>query len=208
MKGFVLRDERGAAVLMIALILIPLLLAVMVGAVGMVSAVTSADVDLQEAVAFAAKAAAMTVSPASQAAGTPRIRAADAHLAFREILAENLGLDSSTMSGLQGSFYAKPVKYWLVVYNGDDTYASDGAVGARLYYFDGSAVSETGLAYWGFPVTFAVSSTGITLGAGGTYTVQLDTPGVVALVEAEAKKIAGDVPAKAQRWAAARIVVQ
>ncbi|MGB9886802.1 MAG: hypothetical protein ACPLRW_07390 [Moorellales bacterium] len=208
MRGLNLKGERGAAALVIALILIPLLIAVMAGSVSMVCSVTSSDIDLQEAAAFAAKAAATMVGPGSQAAGAPRIRAADAHQAFRRVLADNLGLDPSTMSGLSGSFFAGAVRYWLVVYNGDDQFASEGAVGARLYWFDGSAVTETGLSYSGFPAAFAVGPAGITQGAGGVYSVELDSPGVVALVEADVKRVAGDVPMRVQRWAAARVVVK
>jgi hypothetical protein len=180
----------------------------MSGAVSVVSSVTASGVDLQEAAAFAAKAAAATVEPSSQAAGNPRILSAAAHDSFRRVLAGNLGLDAATMAGLSGSFWSGPVKYWLVVYNGDDAYAPAGALRARLYRFDGSAVTESDLAGSGFPARFAVGPSGITVGPGGTYAVELSSPGVVALVEGEIKRAAGDVPMRAQRWAAARVVVR
>lgn len=199
-------DERGFAAGLIFLILIGLLVAVLAGSVSTVQSVTVSDVDIQEAVASAAKAAAMSVSTKSQADGKPRIRSAAAHAAFRDALARNMGLDPTGLVPLSGSMYAEAPQYWLVVYNGYDDYASDGAKGACLYWFDGSVVRESSLSYTGFPVSFSVSSSGIVRGAGGTFTVELNSPGVVALVEAEAKKIIGDVPIRAQRWAAARIV--
>lgn len=209
MKGWtrrLLRDERGFAAGLIFLVLVGLLIAVITGSASSVQSVTVSDVDLQEAVACAVKAAAMSVSAESQAEGKPRIRSASAHAAFRDALARNMGLDSASLAPLPGSMYANVPRYWLVVYNGYDDYASDGAAGARLYYFNGSAVSESGLSYAGFPASFAVSGSGIVSGPGGTFTVELRSPGVVALVEAEAKKIVGEVPIKAQRWASARIV--
>lgn len=205
MRGL-LRDERGFAAAVALLIVVPLLLAVLAAAVGAVHSVSVSDVDLQEAVACAAKAAAMSVEPASQAAGTPRVATALAHSAFRSELARNMGLDPATLAPLPGSFYARAPRYWLVVYNGYEDYSPRGAYGARLFYFDGSAVSEQALPASGFPASFAISPSGVSPGSGGTYAVTLESPGAVALVEAEAKKIVGDVPVKAQRWAAARVV--
>lgn len=210
MKGWtrrLLRDERGFATGLIFLILVGLLIAVITGSASSVQSVTVSDVDLQEAVACAVKAAAMSVSAESQAEGKPRIRSASAHAAFRDALARNMGLDPATLVPLPGSMYAAAPRYWLVVYNGYDDYAaSDGAEGARLYCFNGSTVSESGMAFFGFPAFFAVSSSGIVQGSGGVFTVELRSPGAVALVEAEAKKIVGDVSIRAQRWASARIV--
>lgn len=191
MKGLSLRDERGIAVLLMALIMIPLLLAVMAGSSTFVTSVTSADVDMQEAVAFACKAAALNVVQAAQARGEIRIDSARAHAAFRDTLARNMGLNTATLRPLSNSLCASSPRYWLVVYNGYNDFK--GAFGARYYCFDGRTVSESPFPYTGFPAFFAVSQTGITSGKGGVFTVCLETPGVVALVECEAKRIIGDI---------------
>jgi hypothetical protein len=204
-KGLIL-EERGVAALFAVLIMIPLLLAVISGSSGLVASVTGTDVDMQEAVAFACKSAAASVHPAAQARGCVRIDSALAHATFRDILARNMGLSADTLDPLPDSLYASRPRYWLVVYNGYDDYASSGAFGARFYHFNGSAVSEGSLPYNGFPAFFAVSETGIVSGSGGTFTVRLDSPGVVALVESEAKRVIGKEPIRAQRWAAARVI--
>lgn len=213
MKGLILdpihkalRDERGFAAGIIFLILVGLLLAVISGSVSTVQSVTVSDIEIQETVACAVKAAALSVNSMSQAEGKPRIQSASAHLSFRDALARNMCLDPATLAPLSKSFCAKAPRYWLVVYNGYDDYVSDGAEGAKLYYFDGSTVTESGLPYSGFPATFAVSDTGIVEGSGGTFTVELRSPGAVAVVVVESKKLIGSVPIKAKRWAAARIV--
>jgi len=185
------------------LILFPLLILITSSSISMVNTVTVSDIDLQEGVAVACKSAAMRVSGQAQAKGIIRISPANAHESFRQGLAQNLGLNQSTLEPITGQYACKP-KYWLLVYNG---YA-DHEPRARLYYFDGSTVVESDLPASGFPASFAITSTGITSGAGGNYTVELSTPGAIALVEIEASRIAGDKRTIAQRWASARIVAK
>lgn len=201
-----LEDERGFYGVIFTLVAVPVLLAALVSASGMFSSVYTSDVDAQEALAFAVKAAAMQVLPAAQAAGDRHISSAGAHGAFRAALAANMGLDPSNLQPLAGSPYASAPKYWLVVYNGDDRYASQGALGARLYQFNGSAVTESAFPYAGFPARFAISDSGIVSGSGGTRTVKLDTQGAVALVEVSARRVLGTDPITLRRWAAARVV--
>lgn len=198
----ILRDERGFAVVIIFLLVMPVLLAAIEGVSASSTAVFVSDVDLQEAVAFAAKSAASAVVPEAQADGKPRIDPARAHAAFRDTLARNIGLDPATMAPLPNSAYGKAPTYWLVVYNGYDDYT----FGARLFCFDGTTVTESGFPYIGFPAKFAVTNTGITSGAGGIRTVTLETPGAVALVSTKARKILGQGTENPWRWAAAKIV--
>lgn len=198
----IIRSEKGYAVIIIFLLTMPVLLAAMEGVSSSSTSVFSADVDLQEAAAFAVKSAASSVVPGAQANGKPRINPAMAHTAFRDTLARNIGLNPATMAPLSNSAYSTPPRYWLVVYNGYDDYAQ----GARMFYFDGTTVTESGFPYGGFPAKFAVSQSGITSGAGGVRTVTLESPGVVALVVADARKIIGQGDISSWRWAAARVV--
>lgn len=200
-----LKEERGIAVLIVALLLIPLILAVLEAESSSDTSVYAADVDLQEAAAFAAKSAAGSVLGAAQANGVIRVDAAAAHASFRDTLARNMGLDPATLAPLSGSPYASAPRYWLVVYNGYDDYAPQ-APGGTLFYFDGSTAVQSAFPYSGFPAKFAVSPTGIASGAGGTFTATLESPGAVALVEADARKVVGRGTLSVQRWAAARVV--
>ncbi len=201
----VLKDEKGYAFVLAFLLLSAVLLAAIEGATGNAQAVETADVNLSEAVSVAAKAAAIQVTPASQAAGEPRVGAAAAHSAFRDALARNIGLDTTTLAALPGLPYTR-IAYWLVIYNGYDDYAYEGAPGARLYYYNGSSAVESGFPYSGFPARFALTSSGIASGAGGDRTARLDSPGAVALVELEARKVFGQGTVVYRRWAAARVV--
>lgn len=194
------------AVLMAFLIIMPVLLLAMTGASGMFTAVYTADVDAQEAAAFAAKAAASQVEPTAQAAGFLYIHAQRAHDSFRNVLAANTGLDPLTMQPLQGSPYWS-IKYWLLVYNGTDAYSAYGAPGAKLYRYDGSVVTESNFTYAGFPASFSISDGGIVWGGGGgVRSVTLETPGAVVLLEVSAKRVLGQGTVDSKRWAAARVV--
>ncbi len=67
-----LRDRRGN-ILIIFLILIPLLIAIITASIEITDTVTVSDVDVQDGLASACKAAAGQISDASQANATPRI---------------------------------------------------------------------------------------------------------------------------------------
>ncbi|NSW83991.1 MAG: hypothetical protein HPY90_12100 [Syntrophothermus sp.] len=202
MKRF--RDNEQGFISVLLLILIPLFIFSISATMNITNAVTAASVDLQEAVAVAAKAGAMQVDTTAQAKGLIRLRSDRAHDQFRKTLAGNLGLNETTLQPVGGQFAGTP-KYWLLVYNGYSDYSPD-AMPARLYYFNGTTVTASDLSYGGFPYTFSVSQSGITVGAGGAYTVEMTTPGVVAVVEIEATRLTGEKQIIAQRWAAARVV--
>jgi len=198
-----LTRKNGFAVVVLFLIVLPVMLAAVVGITEMAHTVGAADIDAQEALTVAVKAAAGCVDELSQASGEPRIDAELAREAFRKALAENLGLDSE-LNPLENSSYKSPPPYKLLIYNGDSKY---GVTRAVLYSFDGT--SETyyyGVPGSGFPQEFSVSSGSITAGPGGDFTVKLKSPGVIAVIEIEAEQILGDVPVVIERWASARVV--
>lgn len=195
--------KNGFAVVALFLIVLPIMLAAMVGITEMIHTVSTADIDVQEALAAAVKAAAGSVDELSQASGEPRIDAELAREAFRKALAENLGLDSE-LNPLENSSYKSSPSYKLLIYNGESKY---GVTRAVLYSFDGA--SETcnyGVPGSGFPQEFSVSGGGITAGPGGDFTVKLKSPGVIAVIGIEAKQILGDAPVVIKRWASARVV--
>jgi hypothetical protein len=166
--------------------------------------VTVSDVDVQESLASACKAAAGQISDASQANATPRIKSANALSAFENSLEYNLRLDR-TMTPLPNTHYLNPPQFWLLIYNGYSDFAYDGADLADYYYFDGANLNNESISASGLPSTFYASGTGINTSS-GDYEVNLSSPGVVAVVQIQKKNILGDVPVVATRWAAARIV--
>ena len=201
MRGL-LRSEHGSAVVVMLLVFIPLLLAGVFLTTEHARSVYGADVKLGRAVAEAVRAAAMCVDAESDAHGEPAVSPDMAHSIFRTILARNLGLSSATMQPLDGSL-VESLEYVLVVYNGDSKWLP----GCWKYVFGSGTVSYS-LAYAGFPQKFAVDPDDVSFGE-GTKTVELASPGCIALVKVRLKPVLyrgspEEVPAV--RWAAARIV--
>ncbi|MBO8160688.1 MAG: hypothetical protein H0Z24_03545 [Thermosipho sp. (in: Bacteria)] len=201
------KDEKGAVILWV-LLLIPVLYLATTYTVIQVQVITGADVDLQGGLNSAVKAAAAQVTDDSQADGNPRINTNIAHLAFRQELARNLGLDQTTLTPLTGSLLAEAPNYILIVYNGDDAFASGGALDARIFEFKNGFLTATDFVGTGFPFTFGVDNNNIYLSATGIKQVTLDQPGVIALVTVKQKKIVGSDNPNIQisRWACAKIV--
>ena len=146
-----LRDQRGNT-LIIFLILIPMLMAIITASIEITDTVTVADVDVQDSLASACKAAAGQISDASQANATPRIDSANALAAFEGSLEYNLRLDS-TMTPLPNTHYLNPPRFWLLIYNGYSDYAYDGADLADYYYFDGTNLSSESISASGLPAS-------------------------------------------------------
>ncbi|MHB1126953.1 MAG: hypothetical protein ACYC2T_08350 [Bacillota bacterium] len=209
MKGLT-RDERGTATVWM-LVFVPVLLTAMLFLIAQTQAVTGADIDLQEGLNSAVKAAAMQVTLDSQAAGTPHINTANAHTAFKYELARNLGLNPTTLVPLPGSMVAEAPDYALVVYNGDGDFVGSGARTAYKYSFQGGLLSSGDLIASGFPQTFSVTDNNISLGTGGSVTVTLGSavekrPGVLAVVKEKQARIMGKYDMYITRWAAAKVV--
>ncbi|MEW8958697.1 MAG: hypothetical protein AB2448_06240 [Moorella sp. (in: firmicutes)] len=203
MKRF-LKDWRGAALVWF-LILLPVFVLSMAYLADYIQATTESDIDVQRALEMAVRAAAMQVTPDSQANGRPRINTAAAHAVFRRKLAENLGLDPNTLTPLKGSAMKTRPDYVLVVYNGDDAYAAGGALAAYKYVFSGGLTGGM-MAVAGFPYTFGITSSDVLPGGGGTLQTSLDMPGVVAVINTSVTKILGKSSITPVRWAAAKIV--
>jgi len=198
-----IKEERGDALLLLLLIA-PLILSMIMWRMDYSQAVTHTEIDFNESLKKAVKAAANQVTERSQAEGDPRISSDRAHAAFRAILADNLKLDPVSMAPLSSSPLKAPMRYSLIVYNGDGNYAASGARAAYQYDFDGSTLSSYPLSGLGFPQHFTVSDFNIAYGGGGTFDVILDAPGCVSIAEVNLKTIT-ETPAKPVRWASAKI---
>ncbi len=188
------------------IILLPLILVFTAFTISVTRTTTVSDVNVQQTVALAAKAGCMAVSPMSQANADPRVKCDDAHNNFRWALQKNLGLDAN-MNPLPGSPLKSAPDYVFVVYNGDDTYLNDNAGTGVRYTYSGGTLSTTSLIPFGFPAQFALSSLSAGQGAGGSFTVTLDRPGTIALINAKGAQVTSLDNINIERWASAKIVL-
>jgi len=188
------RDEKGAAVTALLLLLVPLLLAGIVLSVETPRFLRAADPDVGDAVVQAVRAAAMCVDGASQANGDPRIDPDRAHEVFRRILARNLCLSEATLEPLSGSALASVPVYELVVFNGENPFVPAG----RAYPGGEHLTGNLPLAFW-------VGDLYVTPGGVGTEIV-LDAPGCVAVVKATVLPVFGSRGSEVVRWASAKVV--
>lgn len=198
------QDQDGAAIVIFFVILIPLLFMALVGIVTFTNAVTNSDVTVQESVAISSKAAAMAFNTTAQADGVIRINTVQAHENFRKSLCESLGLKDDLTPDTE-AFTGKP-EYWLLVYNGYDDYTE--CCPARLYHHIDGNITESDLTVNDLPKTFSISETGIVVGSGGKYEVELKTPGVISVVKIDTSNVVNKSSSAIIRWASARIVGQ
>ena len=175
MKGHLLINEDGAAIVIIFLILLPLLLITNVYYNENERLSTGSNVTLKNNVALAAKAAAQSVDSISQANGKPMINPAKAHENFKRMLMKILRLDSN-MDPISGSPISDRVDYYLLVCNGENPFGL--AEGIIYKYENGSIQTFTTLAACRrihVNNNFSVNSDG--------KNVTLDAPGVIATVK-------------------------
>lgn len=159
-----------------------------------------ANTDLRQALEAAVKAAAFQVTSESQAGGRPDLDPAAAHVAFRDALARNLGLDPVTLAPAPGSALER-VDYALAVQTRAGATVFSGGTG--------SGTSSSG-ASGGLPAVFSVGpGAEVVPGADSARPVRvtLDTPGAVAAVDAVPVPLAGRTATPVYRWAAAKVVI-
>ncbi|WP_207641017.1 hypothetical protein [Desulfofalx alkaliphila] len=166
-------------------------------------AASDTELDFQESLKKAVKAATHQVTDRSRAEGDPRIHSNNAHEAFTSMLADNLKLNPDSLTPLDGSPLAEAPIYSLIIYNGDGKYESTGAQAVYQYDFDGSNLSSYPLSGVGFPQQFTVSDFGISYGTGGTFDITMETPGCIAVMKIKLKTITTDI--SPVRWAAAKV---
>lgn len=205
-----IRDQRGTISYLLALLFLPLLVLLYVNTTVVTQAVAIHNIDLQDTVERAARAAAYQVTKDSQAAGQPRINISNptqstAQQVFQDKLAAELGLDPNTLQPLPGS-PVKSVRYTLAVYNVDSQYVSGGADLCRKYVFSSGSLSVTDLFPNGYPSTFAVTDNDINLSGSGLAMTTLERPGVVALISASMSGVGETNPGVVSRWCTAKVI--
>lgn len=190
------RDERGS-VMFWGLLAIGMLLVASTTLVEYTHVSVEGHTDIRQALEAAVKAAAFQVTSQSQANGRPEIGPDAGHTAFREALADNLGLDRATLAPLPGSPLVT-VSYQLVVQNRSEFWTYQGGTGVPS---GGSGTSG------GLPAAFSAGpGAQVTPGNAGPVLVTLDNPGVVAAVSAVPVRLAGHTDKTLFRWAAAKVV--
>lgn len=188
-------NEEGSIIAVLPLVV--LLVTVTVFIVNMPVLITSADVVLKNGTVLAAKAAANQYEIETESNNDnielPIIDFQKAKNSFESILAANLELDNNLDPENFSSFVGKP-SYTLLIYNGQSKYNSI-PPGIVYNYKDGK-ITENCLNQEGFPGIFTIAN---------EIEVVLDSPGVIAVVEAVPQLISGQNKPCA-RWAAARLV--
>ena len=200
MKGHLLINEDGAAIVIIFLILLPLLLITNVYYNEIERLSTGSNVTLKNNVALAAKAAAQSVDSISQANGKPMINPAKAHENFKRVLMKNLRLDSN-MDPISGSPISDRVDYYLLVCNGENPF---GLAEGIIYKYENGSIQTFTLSTGSLPKDFGVNNN-FSVNSDGK-NVTLDAPGVIAIVKAAIRPVAISDQTETTRWASAKII--
>ena len=192
-----LKSQKGNALTVVLLIILPLIVLFSIAFIEHNRAVIGTDLDMQQALNDACRSAALCVTPLSQAHNDPMIEPDAAHLVFRHVLQENLGLDDN-LNPTEHTGMKSQVNYVLIVYNGKNDYNLPEAVKYTPSNVLGVDVTGT------LPQDFTVTSTDITTEGEGIKT-ELDKPGCIAVISADLKPvITGD--SSGIRWSAAKII--
>lgn len=212
------RDQSGAVITAMLLVLVPMFIIGVVSLTEGTNIMRGADTTMQNAVTVASRQAAMMVDSNSQAKGSPLINHRRAMSSFLDELNYTLGHDT----GAKTTIDKETLKYWVLVYNGSNTYkemnfSGDGFtlsevdtpfsedVASYAYYsYDGSEVITN--EEKGFPKTLFVSELGITdYQAEGSVKVTIEDPGVLVVMNGDIVSIMRDKPENVTRWAFAKI---
>lgn len=207
-----IKDTKGVAITAFLLLLIPLSLLFTISLNETARFSRVADKTLNYAVIDAVKSAAMMVDPESQAQGNPHIAYERAYDEFINSLFYNLSLNSygegNTGSSLSS---AEGIKFWMLVYNGDDVYhgyTENFKVASYALYTNASGslteyITDTIV---GFPRTLYVGEDGITENSENNKRVVLNEPGVLAVVQAKGRTVLAEKEETVTRWAYGKIV--
>ena len=190
-----IKSEQGMVAGVFFLLFIPLLVLGMLYTTDHAETVFHYDIDIQQAVTDATRAAAFTVDPLSQANANPMIVPDEAYLIFKKVLAQNLNLDEVTLKPKSGSALTKEPEYYFIVFNGENEFGLPEGV----CYPSGITIDGN------LPKDFQISEAGIIPDGMGNIVARLDRPGCVAMVKCTVKSITGK-DSTGVRWVAAKVV--
>jgi len=181
-----LKDQRGAAITVLVLLLIPFLLIGIFATTDFTKTVHDYDVNLQVGVSEAVRSAAFMVDKSTLAQGKPLINHTEAHNAFKKILFSRTPEDEIG-------------NYTFVVYNG---YGQGGEV---FTYRKGNPTESTTISDSN-DVVFSVTVDDILYGS-GEVAVTLTEPGCIAVVELKSDGFLEQDKESGHRWAASTIIL-
>jgi hypothetical protein len=185
-----LRSEKGNALTVAFLIILPLIVIFTIASLDHATAVFKADLDIQQALNDACRSAALCVDPLSQAYNNPMLEPDKAHEVFKKVLASNLGLNEDLT--LNDTSSIKDINYRLFIVNGENDY---GILQGKMY--PSEMEFETSLPY---------TITQDDLGIEEEINIKLDSPGCIAIVTATLEPILGQQETTATRWSSAKIL--
>ena len=222
MKGLLIEfkkmsgNESGFAFTVMFLLLIPVLVFLMISSTEIARTERATNETLQQALSNAVKDAAHMVDEESQAMGEPKIDYEKAYNRFVESLSYNLLLLNNDYDGslnIEGpsdvSSITGNLKYWLLIYNGDDKYKGykDGKVVSYAYFTNENDYYEFIIdeSETGFPKQLYVTQDGFSDESG--ISITLKSPSVIAVITTNINPVVSDKEGKkVTRWALARVV--
>lgn len=185
-----LKSEKGNALTVAFLIILPLIVIFTIASLEHSRAVIGTDLDMQQALNDACRSATLCVDPLSQAYNNPMVDPEKAHEVFKNVLASNLGLNNDLSP--QDASLIKDINYRLVIINGENDY---GILQGKAY------PSEIE-----FETTLPYTITQDDLGLEKEINIELDSPGCIAIVTATLVPILGQQETVAVRWSSAKIL--
>lgn len=182
-----LKDQRGAAITVLVLLLIPFLLIGIFATTDFSKTVHDYDVSLQVGVSEAVRSAAFMVDKSTLAQGKPLINHTEAHNAFKKIL-----FNRTPESQIEN--------YTFVVYNGY------GKGGKSYTYRKGSINPIENNIGEENDAVFSITTNNVFYGTGEN-SVTLKEPGCIAVVELKASGFIEKEKESGYRWAASTIIL-
>lgn len=195
----IMQNQQGFAITLLFLILLPVIFFSAISAIEMTNMVQAGDMDIQEGMVVATKAAAERVDMGLHAQGIFQVNPDSAIDTYRKTIARNIGLNENTLVPLTKNYKSAP-KFCMLVYNGTTT----GATANKKYVFNGTTTTSSSFAQTGFPKTFIINGLDVVIGS-GKGSITLTEPGVIVIMQIEQKNLLDDTDRTLSRWAAARI---
>ncbi len=187
-----LKSEKGNALTVAFLIILPLIVIFTIASLEHNRAVIGTDLDMQQALNDTCRSAALCVDPLSQAYNNPMLEPDKAHAVFKRVLSSNLGLNDDLSPKDTSSI--KDINYRLFIVNGENDY---GILQGKMYPYPAEMEFETSLPY---------TITQDDLGIEEEINIKLDSPGCIAIVTATLEPILGQQETTATRWSSAKIL--
>jgi hypothetical protein len=187
--------SEGGYVTVAFLIILPLIMMFLIVSLDHTRSVFGTDLDMQQALNDACRSSAMMVDPLSQAYNDPMIDPKKAHMAFRDIMASNLKLNSDLSSDKNSP--VENLEYTFIVFNGQNDYGLPQGWKFSNTNPEGTKIDDT---LPRLPRVFNDSDLGVDV------RIELDRPGCIAVASANLKPVIGKQESTGVRWSSAKII--